>query len=149
MPIRFCVKKSARQSCKQNIFAALNPRLTSYWPVGQISCALTPEYDMGITGAMKVAHLAEALGIDCEIHAPGPAHRACMSAMRNTNYYEVALVGPDCPNSIPPVYACGYTDQLDCVDDKGCVPVPDGPGLGVRYDWEFIEKNTSSVQVFT
>lgn len=108
-----------------------------------------PEYDMGITGAMKIAHLAEALGIDCEIHATGPAHRACMSAMRNTNYYEVALVGPDCPNSIPPVYTCGYSDQLDCVDKDGCVPVPDGPGLGVTYDWEFIEKNTTSVQVFT
>ena len=38
-----------------------------------------PEYDMGITGAMKIAHMAEAFGIDCEIHACGPAHRAGMS----------------------------------------------------------------------
>lgn len=97
-----------------------------------------PEYDMGITGAMKIAHLAEALGIDCEIHAPGPAHRAVISAMRNTNFYEVALVGPDCQNMIPPVYACGYSDQLDCIDADGCVPVPQGPGLGVSYDWDFI-----------
>lgn len=104
-----------------------------------------PEYDMGITGAMKIAHLAEALGIDCEIHAPGPAHRAVMSAMRNTNYYEVALVGPDCPNSIPPVYACGYSDQLDCIDSDGCVSVPEGPGLGVIYDWDYIDRNTTSV----
>ncbi|MEK6215598.1 MAG: hypothetical protein N2B03_00065 [Boseongicola sp.] len=102
-----------------------------------------PEYDMGITGAMKIAHLAEALGIDCEIHAPGPAHRAVMSAMRNTNYYEVALVGPDCLNSIPPVYTCGYSDQLDCIDARGSVSVPDGPGLGVTYDWDYIRANTS------
>jgi L-alanine-DL-glutamate epimerase-like enolase superfamily enzyme len=101
-----------------------------------------PEYDMGITGAMKIAHLAEAFGVDCEVHASGPAHRAVMSAMRNTNYYEVALVGPDCPNALPPVYACGYSDQLDCVDADGSVTVPDGPGLGVIYDWEFIRANT-------
>jgi L-alanine-DL-glutamate epimerase-like enolase superfamily enzyme len=25
--------------------------------------------------------------------------------------------------------------------DDGCVPVPDGPGLGVVYDWEFIARN--------
>ena len=63
-----------------------------------------PEYDMGITGSLKIAHLAEALGLDCEIHACGPAHRHLMSAMRNSNFYEVALVGPDCPNAIAPVY---------------------------------------------
>lgn len=90
-----------------------------------------PECDMGITGAMKIAHLAEALGADCEVHAPGPAHRAVMSAMRNSNHYEVALVGPDCPNSIPPVHTCGYSDQIDRVDADGSVTVPEGPGLGV------------------
>ena len=107
-----------------------------------------PEYDMGITGAMKIAHLAEALGIDCEVHAAGPAHRAVMAAMRNTNFYEVALVHPNCPNSIPPVYACGYSDHLDCIDQDGSVPVPGGPGLGVTYDWEFINKRATSRHVF-
>jgi L-alanine-DL-glutamate epimerase-like enolase superfamily enzyme len=107
-----------------------------------------PEYDMGITGAMKIAHLAEAFGVDCEVHASGPAHRAVMSAMRNSNFYEVALVGPDCPNALPPVYACGYTDQLDCVGEDGCVPVPDGPGLGVTYDWEFIARNRTELHEF-
>jgi L-alanine-DL-glutamate epimerase-like enolase superfamily enzyme len=108
-----------------------------------------PEYDMGITGCMKIAHLAEAFGLDCEVHASGPAHRHCMAAMRNTNYYEVALVGPDCPNAMPPVYACGYTDALDCVDAAGTVPVPTGPGLGVTYDWEFIARNRTALHRFT
>jgi len=106
-----------------------------------------PEYDMGITGAMKIAHLAEALGIDCEVHAPGPAHRAVISAMRNTNFYEVALVGPDCANMIPPVYACGYSDQLDCIGADGCVAVPEGPGLGVTYDWDFIRAHAGHTTV--
>jgi L-alanine-DL-glutamate epimerase-like enolase superfamily enzyme len=107
-----------------------------------------PEYDMGITGTMKIAHLAEAFGVDVEIHACGPAHRHCMAAIRNTNFYEVALVGPNCPNAIPPVYACGYNDQLDCVGQDGCVPVPSGPGLGVTYDWDFIRQNTMARQLF-
>ena len=44
-----------------------------------------PEYDMGITGSLKIAHMAESLGLDCEVHASGPAHRHLMSAMRNSN----------------------------------------------------------------
>ena len=108
-----------------------------------------PEYDMGITGTMKIAHLAEAFGIDAEIHVCGPAHRACMSAMRNSNYYEVGLVGPDCPNAIAPVYACGYSDMIDCVGADGCVPVPTGPGLGVTYDWDFIAKNRIALHAFS
>lgn len=107
-----------------------------------------PEYDMGITGAMKIAHLGEAFGIDVEVHASGPAQRHVMGAMRNSNFYEVALVGPDCPNAIPPVYRCGYSDQLDCVDADGCVAVPDGPGLGVDYDWDFITRNRTDLTVY-
>ena len=107
-----------------------------------------PEYDMGITGTMKIAHFAEAIGMDVEIHACGPAHRHCMAAIRNSNFYEVALVGPDTPNAIPPVYLCGYNDQLDCVDAAGTVPVPTGPGLGVTYDWEFIARNRTAFTAF-
>jgi L-alanine-DL-glutamate epimerase-like enolase superfamily enzyme len=40
-----------------------------------------------------------------------------------------------------PVYACDYADELESIDADGCVPVPQGPGLGVAYDWDFIERN--------
>ena len=100
-----------------------------------------PEYDMGITGAMKIAHLCEALGLDVQMHACGPAHRAVVSSLRNTHLYEMALMGPGMPNCVPPVYTCGYSDQPEDIGEDGCVPVPDGPGLGVTYDWEFIESN--------
>lgn len=107
-----------------------------------------PEYDMGITGAMKIAHLAEALGLDVEVHACGPAHRHCMAAIRNTNYYELALVGPKCRNPLPEIYTGRYSDQLDCIDSEGCVPVPLGPGLGVTYDWEYIEHHRVALHEF-
>ena len=71
-----------------------------------------------------------------------------MGAMRNSNFYEVALVGPDCPNAVPPVYACGYSDLLESIEPDGCVLVPNGPGLGVIYDWDFINANITNVTVF-
>jgi L-alanine-DL-glutamate epimerase-like enolase superfamily enzyme len=67
-----------------------------------------------------------------------------MSAIRNTHFYEMALIGPGMPNVVPPVYACGYSDQADAIDQNGTVPVPDGPGLGVTYDWDFILKHKTA-----
>jgi L-alanine-DL-glutamate epimerase-like enolase superfamily enzyme len=107
-----------------------------------------PEYDMGITGALKIAHFCQALGLDLQYHACGPAHRAVMAATPNTHFYEMALLGPDMPNTVPPVYTCGYSDQAEAIGQDGCVPVPDGPGLGVSYDWDFVERHRVAHHVF-
>ena len=85
------------------------------------------DYDGGITGLMKIAHAAEGFGLDVEIHAPGPHHRHCMAAVRNTNYYELGLVHPKLKATKPPIYACGYSDELDAVDKNGHVAGPDRP----------------------
>lgn len=98
-------------------------------------------YD-GITGVMKLAHACEALGIDIEFHGPGPAQRQCMAAIRNTNYYEMGLLHPKAPASHPAhLYADGYSDQLDSIDSQGHVPIPQGPGLGVAINWDWVERN--------
>lgn len=103
-----------------------------------------PDFDGGITGAMKIARMAEGFGMDVEFHAPGPAKRHCMAATRNTNYYELGLLHPQMENVLePPVYRGGYTDTLDSVTDGGVVTVPDGSGLGVEYDWEYITDHTT------
>jgi L-alanine-DL-glutamate epimerase-like enolase superfamily enzyme len=107
-----------------------------------------PEYDMGITGVMKIAHFCEALGLDLQLHACGPAHRACISAIRNTHMYEMALMGPNMPNIIPPVYTCGYSDHPQDLPTNGQVPVPTGLGLGVTYDWDFINTHQTTRQTF-
>lgn len=101
-----------------------------------------PEYDGGITGTMKVARAAEGFGMDLELHIAGPAQRHCMAAMRNSNFYEMGLVHPKLPNTSisPPMYSCGYTDELKSIDANGYVEVPKGPGLGVEYDWKGIKK---------
>lgn len=96
-----------------------------------------PELDMGITGVMKTAHAAEAIGLDLEVHAAGPAQRHCMAAIRNTNYYELGLLDPTTGNvGMPPVFADDYVEDLNAVGTDGCVGVPEGSGLGVSYDWE-------------
>ncbi len=41
---------------------------------------IDPEYDGGITGARKIAHFCEALGLDVQCHACGPAQRALISS---------------------------------------------------------------------
>ena len=51
-----------------------------------------PEYDMGLTGALKIAHFCQALGLDVQYHACGPAQRAAMAATPNTHFYEMALI---------------------------------------------------------
>jgi L-alanine-DL-glutamate epimerase-like enolase superfamily enzyme len=97
-------------------------------------------YD-GITGTMKIAHAAEGLGLDIEYHGCGPAQRHVMAATRNSNYYEVVWVHPQIPDSNAPIYQDGYQDGLYAIDQTGCVSVPHGPGLGIMYDWDWIEKH--------
>jgi L-alanine-DL-glutamate epimerase-like enolase superfamily enzyme len=105
-------------------------------------------YD-GITGVMKLAHACEALGIDIELHGPGPAQRHCMAAIRNTNYYEMGLLHPRAPaSSTPDLYQDGYRDTLDAIDRNGHVPVPQGPGLGVEIDWEWLARNRTGIREY-
>jgi L-alanine-DL-glutamate epimerase-like enolase superfamily enzyme len=108
------------------------------------------DYDGGITGVMKLAHAAEGFGLDCEIHAPGPAPRHCMASIRNTNYYELGLVHPKLArgkkNSA--IFASEYSDGLDSVDANGHVPVPQGPGLGVTIDWDWVRAHETGKVVY-
>lgn len=109
---------------------------------------VNPDYDMGITGAVKVAHMAEAAGLDVEVHSSGPAQRHCVAAFRNTNYYELGLVGRNCDASRAPAYLGDYTDTLQSVDSDGYVPVPQGVGLGVSYNWDMIEQKKVEQHIF-
>ncbi len=101
-------------------------------------------YD-GITGVIKLAHACEALGIDLEFHGPGPAQRQCMAAIRNTNYYEMGLLHPKAPASHEPNLYVDYVDDLEAIDANGHVSIPQGPGLGVDINWDWVERNRVSV----
>ncbi len=86
---------------------------------------------------MKIAHASEGFGLDVELHGPGPVHRHIMSSIRNTNFFELGLVHPKVKTTRSPVYL-GYNDNLDGIDSEGNVYAPDGPGIGVPLDWDWI-----------
>jgi L-alanine-DL-glutamate epimerase-like enolase superfamily enzyme len=95
--------------------------------------------DGGITGAMKLAHLTESFGVDLELHVGGPAHLHCMSAIRNSNYFEHGLLHPQ----VDWMANQGFVTDVERIDDRGHVAVPDGPGLGVEIDWAFVERRST------
>ena len=61
-----------------------------------------------------------------------------MASMRNSNYYEMGLLHPRRQPFNAKPFKDGYSEDLSAVDENGCVDVPEGPGLGVEYDWDFI-----------
>lgn len=71
----------------------------------------------GITGAIRIAHLAEAFGLRAEVHGMGPENRNLCMAIPNTTYYESLVT------SNPVV-------REACVDSSGLVHAPTEPGVG-------------------
>ena len=104
--------------------------------------------DGGITGAMKIAHASEGFGLDVELHGPGPVHRHVMSAIRNTNFFEVGLVHPLVKTIWPSIYQ-NYSDDLDCIDNEGNVYAPDGAGIGVDIDWDWIKHHKIGEEIIS
>ena len=105
--------------------------------------------DGGITGVLKIAALAEAHGLDVELHGGGLAHRHLMAAIRNTHYHELGGVHPKLRRQKAPIYEDRqWLDELDHVDRNGHVAVPDGPGLGVPLDWSFINAHKTGESVY-
>lgn len=96
--------------------------------------------DGGITGAIKIAHLVEAHGLDVELHRGGPATLQCLSAIRNSNYFEHGLLHPQ----IDWLGSQGYTHRIEEINEDGTISVPDDPGLGAEIDWEFIDENSTN-----
>jgi L-alanine-DL-glutamate epimerase-like enolase superfamily enzyme len=119
---------------------SLEPKVDFFLAGGTDFFRADPDFDGGITGTMKIASAAEGLGTDVELHFVGPAHRHCIAAIRNSNYYEMGLLHPKYDITSPAsAGSANYSDGLDAVDSDGCVEIPEGPGLGVHYEWDLIE----------
>ena len=92
----------------------------------------------GITPLKKIASLAEAFGMKCEIHVcPNPwtdtANLHVICAIKNCEFYEWFV--PD------ELLQFGVKENLK-LDSEGYVHVPKGPGLGIEPDWEYIDSHT-------
>lgn len=92
-------------------------------------------WKQGVTGTIKAARLAEANGMQCEIHCTtmGPMdianlHVSC--AISNCEYFEL-LVPED-------FFRFPMKDPYQ-IDAEGIIHVPEKPGLGVEIDWDAVE----------
>ena len=99
------------------------------------------QFNGGITQLKKVASLAEAFGMRCEIHTnfnplmnAANLHVTC--AIKNCEFYEWWI-----PEKL--IWDFGVVDSLT-VDREGCVHVPNGPGLGLEVDWDYVAAHTTA-----
>jgi len=95
----------------------------------------------GITGMIKIAHLAEAFEMNCEVHTGGNsltnvANLHVISAMPNTEFFELILP--------PERHQWGVVADLTPGKD-GYLVSPSKPGLGVELDAALIKKHTVAV----
>jgi L-alanine-DL-glutamate epimerase-like enolase superfamily enzyme len=95
---------------------------------------------------MRIATVAEAFGLDVEFHLGGPATLHCLSAIRNTNYFEHSLVHPQ---GINWMNQQGFAEPLETLTGDGMISIPDGPGLGVEIDWDLVDDRLTDHIVFS
>lgn len=88
----------------------------------------------GITGAMRIAHLADAFRLRAEVHGPGLIHQHLCMAISNTTYYESLVL------SNPVV-------REKCVDAHGMVHAPQTVGLGFERLWQQQGNNALAEQI--
>ncbi|MGI5900719.1 MAG: enolase C-terminal domain-like protein [Christensenellales bacterium] len=94
----------------------------------------------GITGTLKICHMAEAFGLNCEIHTTTMnymdivnLHVSC--AIRNCEWFEYFV----------PEDSFRFPMKGDMpIDENGVIHVPKEPGIGAELDWELINSNCIS-----
>jgi len=95
----------------------------------------------GLTTLIKAAHLAEAFGLNFEVHHGGNslnnvANLHAIMAIRNCEFFEVLL--PDDAQKY------GLAEEIR-VDANGMVAAPMKPGLGAEIDFDLIKAKTVAV----
>ncbi len=93
----------------------------------------------GIAPALKVAHLAESFGMNCEVHGNGAANLAVCAAIKNCRWYERGLLHPFLDYDETPAYLHSLVDPMD---GEGYVHLPQRPGLGEDINFDYIEAHT-------
>ncbi len=85
------------------------------------------QFKGGITGALRVAHLADAFQMTAEVHGGGPANLQICLAIRNNSFYE---------SLIP----CNPIDVELGIDREGFIHAPNRSGVGFEVDVRDLEQ---------
>jgi L-alanine-DL-glutamate epimerase-like enolase superfamily enzyme len=96
----------------------------------------------GITGMMKIAHLAEAFNLPCEVHdaynaMSNVASAHVIMAIPNCSWFEVLAFNKAGSHTLEHL-SYGLAQPLH-IDGEGNLHAPTGPGLGIDVDWELID----------
>lgn len=94
-----------------------------------------PSFTYGIGHTRKIATLAEAFGINFEVHTnPNPMMDAAglqvALSVKNTSFFEQLV-----PESL---YNFGVEAPV-FIDGEGFAHAPEGSGLGLKIDWDFVD----------
>jgi L-alanine-DL-glutamate epimerase-like enolase superfamily enzyme len=100
----------------------------------------------GITGMMKIAHLAEAFHMNCEVHfgysaLNNVANLHVIMAIPNCEWFEVLAFNRAGDHDLEHLNY-GLAEPIE-IDGDGFAHVPEGPGLGVEVDWDRIHSASS------
>lgn len=92
----------------------------------------------GVTGLKKMAAVAEAFGVKCEVHMSGFANLQILGSTSEDvcEYYERGLLAPGIDYETPPPYLLALGDPMDAA---GFVHLPQTPGMGYQINWEYID----------
>jgi L-alanine-DL-glutamate epimerase-like enolase superfamily enzyme len=96
-----------------------------------------PNFKGGFTGAVKIAHLAEAHGMRVQVHGMGHAQAQLCGAVPNNDFYEQLVVSTKQINDLTRLGALAI--------EGGYLTVPEAPGLGLEPDWTAIERRAIAV----
>jgi L-alanine-DL-glutamate epimerase-like enolase superfamily enzyme len=78
---------------------------------------VSTHYKGGVTGALRIAHLAESFNMRAEVHGGGLANLAIACAIPNNTFYESLVYSLD-------------LEVEDGIGRDGCISPPDLPGIG-------------------
>jgi L-alanine-DL-glutamate epimerase-like enolase superfamily enzyme len=93
----------------------------------------------GITPLVKIAHLAEAFGMNMEVHGNGVGNLHVLCAMGTPGlYYERGLLHPFIDYDATPAW---LNSPVDPMDEHGNVHVSPAPGLGQDLNFDYIREN--------
>jgi L-alanine-DL-glutamate epimerase-like enolase superfamily enzyme len=92
----------------------------------------------GLSPALKTMHLAEAFGMDCEVHGHGAANLVVTAVAKNCRWYERGLLHPFLDYDECPDYLHEIPDPMDA---EGYVHLSQKPGLGEEINFDHIDNN--------
>jgi L-alanine-DL-glutamate epimerase-like enolase superfamily enzyme len=91
----------------------------------------------GVTGVMKTARLAEAFGVNCEVHTSifhplDMVNLHCCAAIKNCDFFELLY----------PIDSFAFGLKGNLPIKNGIAHLPDKPGLGIELNWDEIDACT-------